>query len=167
VLAIVTLSVYFAFSPMGGVWGSSVSSGFNFIRSGFGTRPFVTWHSLTVGQYLLASIGVSLGTVLCFGLMAYAVGLWVRNSYIGFLAVIAINGVVFLLPYYSPFMLFNFAVIQSSPIFLVMLRTLWFTDGGMDVVLPHFETVGIAVALVILMAVGAFSAMRFKRRNLL
>ena len=166
ILATVTLTIYFAFNPMGGTWESSVSSGFNFMRDGFMVRPFVTWHSLNVTQYLIASLAVSVGVMLCFSLMAYAVGLWVRNSYIGFLLVIAINGVLFLLPIYSPFHTVNFAVSQS-PIWLVLMRDVWFTDGGYNVILPHFETVGTIGSLTILAVIGAFSVAKFRRRNLL
>ncbi|MCL2190314.1 MAG: hypothetical protein FWC16_14920 [Defluviitaleaceae bacterium] len=166
VLAIVTLTVYFAFNPMGGTWGSNVSSGFNLVRDGFMARPFVTWHSLNVAQYLMAFLAVSLGIVLCFSFMAYAVGLWVRNSYIGFLLIIALNGVLYLLPIYSPFHMLSFAVNQS-PIWLVLMRDMWFTDGGNNIILPHFETVGVMGSLAVLVVIGMFSAAGFKRRNLL
>ena len=164
-LAAFTLSLYFAFNPMGGTWGSSVSSGYNFIQELSGARPFVTWHGFTVFGYLLASIGVSLGLVLCFALMGYVLGLWVKNSYIGFLIIVAVNMVMFILPFYSRIWMLNFTITQS-PIFLVMMRALWFTDGGSNVVLPHFETVGIVGAFMVLAVIGHWSASRFKKRNL-
>ena len=165
-LASVTLAQYFAFNPMGGTWGSSVSSGFNFIRETLGTRPFVTWHSFTVFEYLFASIGVSLAIVLCFSLMAYAFGLWIQNSYIGFLVLVALNGVLILFPYYSNLWMLNFTITQS-PIWLVVMRSLWFTDGGSNVVWPHFETVGIIGSLALLVLTSLWSTSRFRRRDLL
>ena len=164
-LAAVTLTVYFALNPMGGTWGSSVSSGFNFVIDGITARPFITWHSFNVAQYLIASLVVSLGVVLCFTLMAYSVGLWVRNSYIGFLLIVVQNGVLFLLPFYLPIMIPGFTITQS-PIWLVLMRTMWFTDGGSNVILPHFETIGVIGSLAVLAAIGLFSAARFRRRDL-
>lgn len=164
-LAAVTLSLYFAFNPMGGTWGSSVSSGFNFIRDGLITRPFVTWHGFTVTQYLFASIGVSFALVLCFALMAYAVGLWLKNSYVGFLVIIALNSALYIMPFYSNLWMLNFTVTQS-PIWLVLLRAVWFTDGTSSVLWPHFEMVGVISSLTVLAIIGVWSAAKFKRRNL-
>ena len=164
-LAAVTLSLYFALNPMGGIWGSSVSSGFNFVRDGFIARPFVTWRSFNVAEYLFASIGVSFALVLCFSLMAYAIGLWLKNSYVGFLVIVAVNGLLFLLPFYSPIAMLNFTITQT-PIWMVMMRGLWFTDGGSNVVWPHFETVGVIGSLTVLAIIGAWATARFNRRNL-
>ena len=159
-LAAITLAVYFAANPMGGTWGSSVSSGFNYIRDGFATRPFVTWFGFTVWQYLLGIIGVSVGLVICFALMAYAVGLVVRNSYIGLLVVVGINGVMFVLPFFSPMVMLNY-VLASSPVWLVLTRALWFTDGGANVLWPHFEIWGVGVSFVVLVLVAVLVGRRF------
>jgi len=164
-LAAVTLVIYFAFNPMGVVWLSSVSSGFNFVRDGMMTRPFVTWLPLTVRGYLLASLGISLGLVLCFGLMGYAAGLWIKNSYLGFMVLVAVNGVLFLFPYYSPWWMVNYIVMQG-PIMLVVMRGLWFTDGGANVLWPHFEIVGVVGSLVVLVFIGVAVSFWFKRRQL-
>ncbi|MCL1884481.1 MAG: hypothetical protein FWF81_12130 [Defluviitaleaceae bacterium] len=164
-LAAITLALYFMLNPMGGTWGSSVSSGFNFIRDGMMTRPFVTWHSFTVFEYLLASIGISVGLVLCFALMAYAIGLLIKNSYVGFLVIIALKGVLLLLPSYSPFMMLNLTI-TKTPICLVILRGQWFTDGGANVIWPNFEIVGVIGSLVVLAIISLWSVSRFKVRNL-
>jgi len=161
-LTTITLAFYLTLNPMGGIWGSSVSSGFNIIRDGAMTRPFVTWHSLTVFEYLLASIGISIGLILCFALIAYAVSLLIKNTYIGLLVIVAINGLLLIIPSHSPFAMVNFIIVKS-PICLVVLHDLWFTDGGMDVILPHFETIGVIGSLVILAPISMLSTLRFKR----
>ena len=165
ILSIVTLTVFFAVNPMGGAWGSSVSSGFNFVRDGIFVRPFVTWFSFTVAEYMAATLALSLGVVLCFTLIGYTVGLWIRNSYIGFLVIIILNVVLFLFPFYSSVWTLNF-IITQSPIWLVLMRFLWFTDGGSNVILPYFETIGVMSALAVLSSIGIWSESRFKRRNL-
>jgi len=164
-IASITLSIYFTLNPMGGVWNSSVSSGFNFVRDGFIVRPFVTWHSFTVAEYLLASIGISIALVLSFSLMAHAVGLWLKNSYVGFFVVVALNGTLFLLPFYLPTTMLNFAISQT-PIWLIMMRDSWFTDGGSNVIVPHFETVGVIGSIVVLAIISFWSTLRFNRRNM-
>jgi hypothetical protein len=166
-ISIVTLTVYLTLNPIGGSWGSSVSSGFNYIRCVMGNRPFVTWHGFTVFSYLLAALGASVGVVLCFSFMAYAAGLIIRNSYIAFLvfalfnfALVTLPGIIFgaTLPTY---------IIALSPIWLALQQGMWFTDGGPNVLWAHFETVGIIGSLVVLAALCFWSSARFRRRNLL
>ena len=167
IVAAVTLTVYLALNPMGGVWNSSVSSGFNFVRSLIFVRPFVTWHGFTVFTYLLASIGMSIAFVLCFALMAYIIGSLVSNSYIGFIVLFLLNFAMFVLPD----MIFGATmpafIFVNSPIWLVFQRGMWFTDGGANILWPHFETIGLLANLVILSVLCVLSWHGFKRRNLL
>jgi len=97
--------------------------------------------------------------------MAYAVGLWFRNSYFGFLVIVVFNGALFLLPFYTPFHIFNFTISQS-PLWLVMMRSQWFTDGGANALWPHFETVGVIGSLAVLAVISLWSVSRFSMRNL-
>jgi hypothetical protein len=166
-LAIVTLAVYINLNPIGGSWGSSVSSGFNYIRCVVGNRPFVTWGSFTVLQYLLASIGASVGVVLCFSLMAYATGLLLRNSYIAFLVFALFNFALITLPGIIFGATMPTFIIALSPIWLAVQQGMWFTDGGPNVLWAHFETVGIIGSLAVLTALCFWSSARFGRRNLL
>ena len=165
-LAIVTLMVHFGLNPMGGTWGSSVSSGFNYIWEIFGTRPFVTWWEFTIRGYLAASIGVSVGLGICFGLMAYIVGLWVRNSYIGFLIIVAANAGIVAYTFHFNVWMLNYQL-TLTPMWLVLQQGMWFTDGGSNVVWPYFETIGLGASLALLALTGVLSTVRFKRRNLL
>jgi ABC-type transport system involved in multi-copper enzyme maturation permease subunit len=165
-IAAITLAVYLALNPMGGVWESSVSSGFNFVRSFMIARPFVTWHSFTVFTYLLASIGISLGLVLCFAFMGYTIGSFTSNSYIGFIAIFLFNFAILVLPHVIFGSTMPTFTIAYSPIWLIFQRNMWFTDGGENILWAHFETVGVLVSFMILAALCVVSWLRFKRRNL-
>jgi ABC-type transport system involved in multi-copper enzyme maturation permease subunit len=165
-LTVMTLAVYFAVNDYGNIWGSSVSSAFHVIDDMLagGNRPFATWQSYTVLTYLLASLGVSALLTVCFGLMAYVIGMWLENSYIGFLIFMIINAgcIVFAiviqgLPKY-------FAVL--SPVWLWLKRCLWFTDGGPDILWKNFETAGVFASLIIFAGLGAFSAIIFRKRDI-
>jgi ABC-type transport system involved in multi-copper enzyme maturation permease subunit len=166
ILAAITLTVYLALNPMGGVWESSVSSGFNFVRSFMIARPFVTWHGLTVFTYFLASIGISFGLVLCFALMGYIIGSFTNNSYIGFIGIFLFNFALLILPNVIFGATIPTFILAYSPIWLVFQRGMWFTDGGSNILWAHFETVGVLVSLVILAALCVVSWRQFKRRNL-
>jgi len=166
-MAAVTLTIYLNLNPMGGIWDSSVSSGFNFVRCMLGPRPFVTWHSFTVFTYLLASLGVSAGIVLCFALMAYAAGLWIRNSYIAFLILALINLALMTLPGIVFGATIPTFILALSPIWLSLQQSMWFTDGGANILWAHFETIGVIFSLALLTAICVWSSARFKGRNLL
>jgi len=171
ILTSVTLAVYIYRNPFGATWNSSVSSGFNFIEDGIvGLRPFVTWHSFTVASYLIAYIVVSIGLILCFGLMAYITGLFIRNGYIGFCILVIVNALLFDLP----IRIFGFSlpafIANQLPISLAFrqdLRSLWFTDGAIFTIMPHFETGGTVGSLAILILLSIIAGARFKRRNIL
>jgi len=163
-----TLAFYFNINPLGGTSGSNISSGFNYIWDLIaGPRPFITWHSFTIVTYLLATIAASVGVILCFAVLTYITGLWIRNGYIGFMILVLVNFAVFSLP----FIIFGLSIptffFTLTPIWIAMQQGMWFTDGGSNVLLPHFETIGIVASLVILALLGWWSSAQFKRRNLL
>jgi hypothetical protein len=166
ILAVVTLTVYFALNPMGGVWESSVSSGFNFVQSMGIVRPFVTWHSFTVATYFVASIGISLGLVLCFALMGYIIGSLTNNSYIGFIALFLLNFALLILPGEIFGATMPTFISSYTPIWLVFQRGMWFTDGGPNILWAHFETVGVLASIGILAVLCLVAWRLFKGRNL-
>ena len=164
----VTLAVYLILNPFGGTWGSSVSSGFNFVTDLLaGARPFITWRSFSIGGYLAASVGLTFTLSLCFALMAYIAGLGTRNSYIGFIVVALVNFANVAIP---PGQVFGVSlptfIFSHSPIWLAIQQGWWFTDGGSNYLWPHFEVITIVGSLTLLTALSFFSWRQFRRRNL-
>ena len=164
-LSALTLGVYFALNDYGNIWGSSVSSGFNFISDEFaGDRPFVTWQSRTVSAYLLAVLGIALLLAVCFGLMAYVIGTLLKNSYISFLIFLIVNAklVVFAV-LFSKSLPAYLAV--HTPVWLWLKQPLWFTDGGPDFLWKNFETLGVLASLILLAGLCLFSTGLFRKRD--
>ena len=165
-LAGVTFAVYFSLFDFGGVWGSSVSSGFNYIVDIIGVRPFVTWHSFTVMSYLWASIGVSLGLIICFTLMGVIVGTLSKNGYIGFLMIVLINAVFMLLPAIIPMRFYAYFIPFHTPIWLWWNSGLWFTDAGVITLWRNFELWGLGLSFITLAALCALAVKKFEKRNI-
>ena len=166
-LATVTLATYFTIFDFSGVWSSSVSSGFNFDGGGM---PFTTWHSFTVASYLWASLGVSLGLVLCFSLMGAAVGTLSKNGYIGFLIVVLINAVCLLLIMFPTSSYIHYAAFLT-PIRLWLsnnydVNNLWFTDGGHNILWRNFELWGTGISLLLLTVLCILAVKFFEKRNI-
>ena len=166
-LAIITLAIYFTVFDFSNVWNSSVSSGFNFIWDELaGLRPFATWQSFTVASYLWASLGVSLGLVICFSLMGAVVGTLSKNGYIGFLVVLLLNAVCLFLPGMISENSYAHFVAAHTPIWLWNNSRLWFTEGKFFTLWQNFELWGTGISLLILAAFCILAVKRFEKRNI-
>lgn len=167
-LVIITLAVYLKLGNYHNIWHSSVSSGFNYINDLIaGSRPFATWSSFSVLTYLLSIIMLALGLILCFILMAFCVGLFVRNTYRGFLIIVILNTMLVVLPTYISSANLLAYITVLSPVWLYLKIHWWFTDGGAYILWSHFEIRGVIGTLFILVVLTALSQKYFKRRDLL
>jgi hypothetical protein len=170
-LALFTFLIYFRLNEYGSIWGSNVSSVFNYRFDVItGIRPFVTWHSFNVLTYFWAMLGMSAGVILCFSLMASSIGVLIRNNYIGFLVFLAANAIFVALPSLIPNALTAdlYAKYYSmlSPVWLWLKHSIWFTDGDIDILWPHFETLGLCVSLLVLTAICVIATIYFRKRDL-
>ncbi len=171
-LAIFTFLFYFSINAYGSVWSSSISSIFNYrydVIAGY--RPFLTWCSFSVLTYFLATLGMSAGLILCFSLMAFTIGILIRNHYIGFLIFLAVNAAFIVIPWQIPkgltaglYVRYYFML---SPVWLWLKHGIWFTDGDVDILWPHFETLGLCVSFLVLAAFCLFATIHFRKRDLL
>lgn len=170
-LAIITFLVYFRVNEYGSIWGSSVSSIFNY-RSDViaGDRPFLTWYNFNVLTYFLATLGMSAGLILCFSLMAFGIGVLIRNHYIGFLVFILLNTVFIVLPSLIPSKLtvglFARYYSMLSPVWLWLKHSIWFTDGDVDILWPYFETLGLCVSFLLSTAFCLFTTIYFRKKDI-
>ncbi|SHI23043.1 hypothetical protein SAMN02745823_03668 [Sporobacter termitidis DSM 10068] len=167
-LVAVTLPVYLLMNHYGGIWGSSVSSVFNYVFDYIcGQKPFITWQSYTVITYIPAVIAASAGLILCFALLAFVIGVLLKNSYVGFVVFIIIDAALFLLPASLNQTSLAFYISVLNPVSLWYKQYLWFTDGGPDILWPHFETLGIIATFCLLTIFCILSARRFRKKDLL
>ena len=169
-LALITLVVYFSKTEYGGVWRSSVSSLFNYrVDLIAGIRPFVTWYSFNILTYLMAMLAMGAGVVLCFMLMAFSIGMLVRNSYMAFLVLLIANGVNVVLPMQvSQTLPIGLAVrcfSILSPVWLWLKQGIWLTDGDIDIIWPHFEMFGLCMSLAVLTALCLLATNYFRKRD--
>lgn len=145
---------------LAGIWDDSVGSGFNMIRDVVvGQRPFLTWLDLSVGGQLMLTLVVALGLAVVVGLLAFTAGAVIRNSYLGFAALLLGGGLLLALPIAGGISLFGM-LSMLNPVWLWLKQPGWFTEGGLDVLIPHFESAGTAAWL----AVGALAALAGYRR---
>ena len=168
----VTFLIYFSMNDYSGIWGSSVSSIFNYRNDIIaGVRPFVTWHSYSVFTYFLATIAMSIGLICSFILVAFIIGTIIQNSYISFFVFLIINALMIAIPLMmSNTTLFSYYIkyySMLSPVWLWLKHSLWFTDGDTDTLWKYFETMGLCVSILALTAFSILAAARFKRRDII
>lgn len=168
IIAVITLSIYFITHDYTAIWNSSVSSLFNFVIDyAAGTRPFTTYGSFTIWQYLLAVVGISLLMIIFFSTMAFSLGMIQRNTYVAFGVLFVLNTcVVVAVTLLSMNNIIRYWLC-NTPICLWIMESVWFTDGGENVLYTHFETFGILIWLAIIGAICFLLFKRFKRRNIL
>lgn len=150
-LLIPTLGVYFCLWDYGGVWSASVSSQFHSVREVFGVKPFLTWTSFSVAGYLAATLLLGLALTAVFSLLASCCAALVRNTYAAALAVtalcVAMPAAALACSDLDLWPLYYAATLQ--PVLLWLLQGGWFTDLGINAVLPWHETVGTAFNLLL------------------
>ena len=165
-LALVTTVVAGLRYGLAGVWQDSVGSGFHLITDiVVGQRPFFTWLDLSVGSYLALTLLVSLGLALVVGLISFTAGALLRNSYLGFGVVLLSGGILLAAPFAGGVTLPGL-LSAMNPVWLWLKQPGWFTDGGLDMLLPHFETVGTAAWLGIGALAALFGYRRFGKADL-
>lgn len=162
----VSLFVFFLRYNFSDVWNDNVSSMFNYAVNQYG-KPFMTWHSFTVKGYLWSTIGMTFGMVLCFCLLGYAAGVFVRNGYGAFIAAGSVVGITFIAKVLYPIGSVSRAILGLTPIWLWKNSGEWFTDGGADIIWANFESVGLFISLILLSIIAIIATKIYKKRELL
>ena len=146
-------------------WGDNVSNGFNYAVGAYG-KPFITWVSFTVGQYLYACIGAAVLLSVCFGLIGFCAGVFIRNVTVSCLAAAVACGLMYLGKSLFAIGSTVRGVWNMTPVWLWRGSAQWFTDGEADIVHARFETAGLMASLAVLAALRVASYIIYKRREL-
>jgi hypothetical protein len=150
------------------MWQANVSSAYNEVYSIIAGRPFMTWSSFTVAQYLAATLGLMSVLVMLFAVMAGIIGLCSRNTYVSFIVYGAVMlGTIFAASVFGNIGFFEgYYIMQFAPAWLCYTQSLWFTDMGEFSVIAHHESVAMIVNVVILTGLTWLAMWRFNRRDI-
>ena len=164
-----TLGLYFARFDYGGVWSASVSSQFNYLTDMLLTRPFLTWGDFTVAGYLAAVLALGAALTAAFSLLAALCGALVRSPYLAALAAgILCFGSLGLTSVLGNLKLWvGYVVSCFQPIVVWLCCGGWFTELGLNAVLPWQETIAVGADLLLLGAGTALALRRFRRKDVL
>lgn len=166
-LASFTLTPYFLLYDYGGIWSASVSSQFNYFSDMLFVRPFLTWGDFTVGQYLTAALALGAALTAVFSLLAAVFGIFIRNSYLAALALMALCfgglGMVSALGELGWWAVYLIACFQ--PVIVWLSCSAWFTELGLTAVLPWQETIAVGLNLLLLGGGAVLVLRRFSRKD--
>lgn len=166
-LILATSGPYLFLWNYNGIWESSVSSQFNYYADLFFVRPFLTWIDLTVRQYFIAMIVAGGVLVMVFTLLATAVSLRLKHTYMAAVTVAVLCAVLMGLStvtgnlgWWSVYLLCTF-----SPVNLWLSFNCWFTEMGLSAAIPWQETVGLSLGLLVYGGLATLALKRFERED--
>lgn len=164
-----TLAGYLALWDYSGIWPSHVSSQFNYLTDMLYRRPFLTWGNFTVAGYLSAVLALGAVLTVVFGLMALVSGLLIENTYVAFLVLAVFGfgglGITSVLASGGWWCLYFAALIHPVCIWLCVNG--WFTELGLNAVLPWQETIMIIFNVLLWTAGTMWALHRFGRKDLM
>ena len=164
-----TLGLYFARFDYGGVWSASVSSQFNYLTDMLLTRPFLTWGDFTVAGYLAAVLALGAALTAAFSLLAALCGVLVRSPYLAalVLGVLCFGGLGLTSVLGNLKLWVGYVVSCFQPTIVWLCCGGWFTELGLNAVLPWQETIAVGADLLLLGAGTALALRRFRRKDVL
>ena len=164
-----TLGLYFARFDYGGVWSARVSSQFNYLTDMLLTRPFLTWGDFTVAGYLAAVLALGAALTAAFSLLAVLCGVLVRSPYLAalVLGVLCFGGLGLTSVLGNLKLWVGYALSCFQPIVVWLCCGGWFTELGLNAVLPWQETIAVGADLLLLGAGTALALRRFRRKDVL
>ena len=162
-----TLGLYFARFDYGGVWSASVSSQFNYLTDMLLTRPFLTWGDFTVAGYLAAVLALGAALTMAFSLLAALCGALVRSPYLAALAagILCFGGLGLTSVLGNLKLWVGYALSCFQPIVVWLCCGGWFTELGLNAVLPWQETIAVGLNLLLLGGGAILVLRRFSRKD--
>ncbi len=87
ILLTLTIGAWFLLIPYEGFWNISMSAALLTESRGILMYPFITFHKMTIAQYLVSTIFVGMMLVVVLGLVAGIIQLLLQNSYFSFVGI--------------------------------------------------------------------------------
>ena len=144
-----------------------MSSQFNYLTDMLVIRPFLTWGDFTVAQYLAAALALGAVVTAIFSLLASVCGTLVWNTYLAalVLGVVCFGGIGMVsvlgeLGWWTAYLVLTF-----QPAMIWLTCSGWFTELGLNAVLPWQETIAAGLNLLLWGGGAALALRRFYRED--
>lgn len=139
-----TLLVFFSRIPMKGLWNTSVSSIF-IAEDRELFYPFITWKSMTVAGYLVATVALIMLFVVIVGMFSAAVWMFMKNGWYTFTIMLGIAAVLYFIPQIYRIKNFFSTIFLLNPVKLWSRIGWWFMEDELPLCFRGNEAVSIAL----------------------
>ncbi len=161
-LVVITLGAYFTCFDYSNMWGSSISSAFNWEYK----FPYVTWWEMSFLTYVLLAILLIFMCMPLFTTLTFGVAIWTKNSYLTFLLFAIFFGIAIILPDFVP-TTSNFIYLSGFSLpWLMMNPHAWFMGFGGLTMFKYYELTTVLIGIAMAMTVYLFSINRFKKEEI-
>ncbi len=161
-LLAVTLSTYFAVFDYTNLWGTSISSAFNWEYN----FPYVAWWDLSVGLFLVGAIAIVSIAMLLFSGLTFALTTLVKNSYVAAILMATFFVLAFLIPGFMPTSSnLLFITIYSLSTLVLNISASFMGSSGL-VMFKNFEWMTLLCWTMITLVFCAFSLKWFSKKDI-
>ncbi len=155
----VTLFAWYRTIPYKDFWNTSVSAALMTEPRGILTYPFITFHKMTILQYLLATIAVGILLVVIIGMIAGVIQMLTNNSYVSFICMVLIFMTGLCITGYSTESWFDI-VLSWNPADMWYRIGNWFMEGNL---VSNFEGAEMISAAVQAGVWGIFGRLAYQK----
>ncbi|MEJ8545010.1 hypothetical protein [Brevibacillus borstelensis] len=157
-----TLGAFFSVFDYSSLWGSSISSAFNWEYN----LPYVSWWNMSFATFLFCSILLVYACMLLFSAIAFAISLFVKNNYFTFFLCAAGFAIALLLPGFMPSFASLMLITGFNPAVLVMNPHMFFMGNSGLTMFKHYETITVGVWTMIASAFCCISVKTCKKQDI-
>lgn len=160
----IMLMIWFLLIPYQGFWDTSVSSAIMAEPRGMLLYPFITFHKMTIAQYLLATILMGVLLVFIIGMMVGVVQLITNNSYFSFILIVLFFMAGLCISGISTESWLDI-VISWNPADLWYRMGSWFMEGSLVSSFEGAEITNVIVLVVFWLIVGKKAYQYFMKKD--
>lgn len=172
ILIAVSLIVFFCIWDFSNMWDANIASSYNYVieaSEAIYMKPFITWTSMTLKEYLIFSLLLMGAIIACWWLISNIVALFITNDLFGGLLVAAF----LCLPYFGLIIFpdlhltlpFYLSTLSLSTV--IYYSQMWFTDLGHYTLFAYQEIGIVIVHLLIATGIIGFGIKHFGRKELM
>lgn len=162
VLLAIVLTTFFSIYDYSGIWNTSVSSFFNWER----TMLYMSWFKLTVKEHLILMILLTYSCFLIFTGIAFVLGRFVKNSFIGFISFFIISGIALLLPSFIGGNIRLIIYSAFTPFTLVLNPAMRFMESGGLTNFKYYELITVIAWSIIMAIAMGYAIKSFKKQSI-
>lgn len=168
VTAVVSCVAFAYVWRLGDIWNADMATQFYTIRMMGMRLPFVPWADMTLREYLAATLALGGAVIVAFYLLGYAAALFLKNSLVAFAVLLTASALLLELSMLSgdSGSWGIYALSMWSPVMVWWSQPLWFSDMGINAVVPWQECMASGLCLLAAVALLRSGCWYFYRKDL-